>query len=373
MAVDWTRISISTNQAITGIFFGTACIAFLCRLLIQLRTMKRFAAEDYILSLGVACLAVVTGLYYSTMNLLYTGQHGLPEASGGTKFLKWAMEHMMDRNRRFNAEAAIWWIVVFSVKFAYVMFFRKLVFRLKALKQWWWVVAGFMVVAFAVNVAVTAQVCPSKSVSDALANCKGLPQSERNMRIVITTTVFDVLSDILIVSIPVAILWKVKIAIRQKFGLGTALCLSLVMAIFAIVRCAGTKMPNGRSDSVWVHFWQQQEASIAVIMVSITSFRSLFVVNLALQKQKSPSQSFDSLRGLIQHTFRRMFTRGTRNERHDGSVFRPSDDDMQPLRRLRKPQAAHIASQDPKIPSATISHMRTIIDRAGSSRSFDEV
>ena len=193
------------------------------------------------------------------------------------------------------------------------------------------------------------------------------------MRIITTTTVFDVLSDILIVSIPVAILWKVKIAIRQKFGLGTALCLSLVMAIFAVVRCAGTKMPNGRTDSVWVHFWQQQEASIAVVMVSITSFRSLFVVNMGLQKQKSPSQSLESLRGLIQQSFRRIFTRGTRTKEHHGSVLRASDDDMQPLREIRRPEAAHIASQDPRIPSATMSHMRTIIDHAGLSRSYEEV
>ena len=79
------------------------------------------------------------------MDSLYDGQNGFPKASGGKDFLEWAMEHMMDRNRRFNAEAALWWIVLFSVKFAYVMFFRKLVFRLKVLKRWWWVVAAFMV------------------------------------------------------------------------------------------------------------------------------------------------------------------------------------------------------------------------------------
>ena len=51
----------------------------------------------------------------------------------------------------------------------------------------------------------------------------------------------DVISDILVVSLPVALLWKVKIDIWQKMGLGLSLCLSLVMIIVAIVRIAGIK------------------------------------------------------------------------------------------------------------------------------------
>lgn len=81
------------------------------------------------------------------------------------------------------------------------------------------------------------------------------------------------------ISIPIIILWQIRINLCQKIGLGILLCLSLVMAIIAIARMSGVTLTSGVVDIVWVAFWQQQECSVAVIMISITAFRSLFVVS----------------------------------------------------------------------------------------------
>lgn len=79
------------------------------------------------------------------------------------------------------------------------------------------------------------------------------------------------------VSFPIVLLWKVQLSMRQKIGIGSSLCLSLVMVLVAVVRISGVRLPNGKPDLVWLAFWQQQECSIAVTMVSLTAFRSLFV------------------------------------------------------------------------------------------------
>lgn len=86
----------------------------------------------------------------------------------------------------------------------------------------------------------------------------------------------DVTSDILVVSLPVALLWNLRITRWQKAGLSLTLCLSLVMVLVAIIRSAGVKHA-GTVDIVWLTFWKQQECSIAVIMVSVIAFRSFFV------------------------------------------------------------------------------------------------
>ena len=78
-------------------------------------------------------------------------------------------------------------------------------------------------------------------------------------------------------SFPIAILWQIRIDILQKAGMGVWLCLSLVMVVIAIVRISGIKLAGGSVDIVWLVFWQQQESSVAVIMVSMSAFRSLFV------------------------------------------------------------------------------------------------
>lgn len=88
----------------------------------------------------------------------------------------------------------------------------------------------------------------------------------------------DITTDALVVSIPIILLWRVRMNLRQKIGLGILLCLSIVMAIIAVARMSGINLTSGVVDIVWLAFWQQQECSIAVIMISITAFRSLFVV-----------------------------------------------------------------------------------------------
>lgn len=55
------------------------------------------------------------------------------------------------------------------------------------------------------------------------------------------------------------------------------------MIIIAIVKASGIRTPVHSFDLVWETFWQQMEACTAVLMVSFTAFRSVFVSN----KQKT--------------------------------------------------------------------------------------
>ena len=89
-----------------------------------------------------------------------------------------------------------------------------------------------------------------------------------------------------VVSFPVTLLWKVRMNMRQKLGLGSSLCLSFVMVIVAVIRISGARLPSGLPDFVWLSFWQQQECSIAVTMVSLAAFRSLFVTDASRQAMR---------------------------------------------------------------------------------------
>lgn len=149
----------------------------------------------------------------------------------------------------------------------------------------------------------------------------------------------DVVTDILVVSFPVALLWRVRVNVRQKIGLGVSLCLSLVMAIVSIVRISCIKFNGGAVDIVWLVFWQQQECSIAVIMVSVSAFRSLFVANTATIV--SPKQD-----KLSSYWRKRLLQKRNRFEQDSGS----NGDELS------------------QIPSATLTGMRTMIGGARMSR-----
>ena len=145
----------------------------------------------------------------------------------------------------------------------------------------------------------------------------------------------DITSDIIVLSLPVSILWKVRISVRQKIGLAFSLCLSGFMVLVPIVRIAGIKQRgSGSVDIVWLSFWQQQESSIAVLMLSVSAFRSFFVPSSA----RSPAP------------------------RHQG--YSPSEKRRRFLHRRPHPDLydTHETNGLPQIPGATPPGLTTVIE-----------
>ena len=98
-------------------------------------------------------------------------------------------------------------------------------------------------------------------------------------------------------SFPIAILLQIQINARPKAGIGLWLCLSLAMVIIALVGIAGIKLAGGKVDIVWLVLWQQQESSIAVIMVSMSAFRSLFVESVGALHRGDTSSTLQEIGG----------------------------------------------------------------------------
>lgn len=127
--------------------------------------------------------------------------------------------------------------------------------------------------------------------------------------------------------------------LSRKVGLGIFLCLSVVMALIALVRIGGYRI-QGKIDITWQVFWQYIEACIAIIMGSATAFRTLFVGENSRQTpEKKPSYSFRL------HLLRRNDSTGERSD-WEGANER------------------HL----PIVPSATLSGLRTFIHRHGRTK-----
>ncbi|MCJ1422457.1 hypothetical protein MMC29_000337 [Sticta canariensis] len=84
-------------------------------------------------------------------------------------------------------------------------------------------------------------------------------------------------TDILIIVIPVQLLWNVHIKRRQKIILGTTLSLSIVMILTAIIRISAIRIGKEQVDLVWECFWQIIENCLAIAMVCLSAFRAVFV------------------------------------------------------------------------------------------------
>ena len=77
----------------------------------------------------------------------------------------------------------------------------------------------------------------------------------------------------------------------QKIFLGLFLCLSNITIIVPRVQVSGVRFPHTTDfGTVWKTFWQEFEASISVITVFFTAFRSLLGLNALIlcEKKKRP-------------------------------------------------------------------------------------
>lgn len=98
--------------------------------------------------------------------------------------------------------------------------------------------------------------------------------------------------------IPVWILWRVRLKTSQKLGFAAFLCLNVFIIIIAIVKIPGFDY-RGKFDNPWIYMWQQVEACVAVTMLSLTAFRSIFVVPPSKKNGKNGSPWIPSTRRLL--------------------------------------------------------------------------
>ena len=79
-----------------------------------------------------------------------------------------------------------------------------------------------------------------------------------------------------VITIPILILRKSQMELKQKLGIGVFLSLSVVMILASTTRYAGYHLRADSVDATWLIFWVYLEASIAIIVASTTAFRTLF-------------------------------------------------------------------------------------------------
>jgi len=93
-----------------------------------------------------------------------------------------------------------------------------------------------------------------------------------------------------VVAVPISLLWKVKIRLRQKILLNTFLCLSVCMFAICLLRSTGETIDGNTGTAIdvqWNLCWQIIEASVAVTVVSLTAFRSLYRIKTLEQEGKN--------------------------------------------------------------------------------------
>lgn len=132
--------------------------------------MKQFFTEDALLLFAVICLCGTTGLAYAGLQSFYDELQVILHAGEGSLLVK-VLDRIPEVAKEENASATLVWFVIFSVKMAYLFFFRRLLSCLENLKRWWWCVISFTVPAGLVCIAAVWLTCPYSSIEEVLSRC----------------------------------------------------------------------------------------------------------------------------------------------------------------------------------------------------------
>ena len=135
----------------------------LVRLILQLKTYRRFYVDDYFLIFACVCLTASTVLGFINVDNLYWEQ----EIDYSPGLIIELMEqhvdiaaHINTYERLYRSYPVLLWAAIFAVKFAYLAFFRRLVDRIRPFLTYWWVIVGLSVVSFPVCVISVYLPCP---------------------------------------------------------------------------------------------------------------------------------------------------------------------------------------------------------------------
>ncbi|KAK1970016.1 hypothetical protein LY78DRAFT_722089 [Colletotrichum sublineola] len=103
----------------------------------------------------------------------------------------------------------------------------------------------------------------------------------------LSLVVLNISTDMLIVSIPLPLLWAVKLSLKRKLAIGVLLCSGIFVMIAALLRCIlSLKDINGINVST---IWAIRETFVGIIAVNAACIRPLFSNSRWLKSSKGSS------------------------------------------------------------------------------------
>ena len=321
-------------QAASITLFTVSIILAIARTCIRLRYQKRLFADDVFLLVAILCLCAALALlviFCPSMYLIeaYVAATPVIELPPDPLQLLALEQHLFKYLKLSDVYYIMTWTTIFAVKFSFLFFFRVLIRRVRGITLYWRIVGGISVLSWGYCISGAFIICPyydirackppssimlckflaekssspmragirtSKGTWDCFLECCTRYRDRHTKSVQLLLSPFSCLCTsshvlLLVMVIPIYLLWHVQIKLRQKLALGVSLCLSIMMVILAIVRISRFRSPASTIDFTWDIFWQFAEACVAVTMVSLTAFRSLFVAQATQRDSKKRSYS----------------------------------------------------------------------------------
>ncbi|RDW78975.1 uncharacterized protein DSM5745_05827 [Aspergillus mulundensis] len=276
MAAPLGRVSQPVFMAMQWIFTATSFLFLLFRLTVRFTTSRHFQfhLDDFLVLLAWSfhlATSIIWQVKSGTMYLLFDVINGKAA---------WTPD-LADRfTSLFHYRGAInilFFLGLWCIKLSFLVFFYGLGSKIKSHRIWWYVVAALTVALGALVLADGSYQCLFAEWEFIRTECINAHYTGRSSWAYYTNGAADVLTDLLILSIPSLIIWRTRIEVRKKLVL-TAVFSATVFVIAVAIARVTTGNPVHQFDRFsWGYLWCSVEGGTAIIIACTAAFRQLFI------------------------------------------------------------------------------------------------
>ncbi|KAL8629349.1 hypothetical protein Q9189_004922 [Teloschistes chrysophthalmus] len=246
--------------------------AFL-RFIIRLYALRKLLEDDVAVMFALLLLLSLAIMYrYATpimfeLNDIATGKEKLtPDfISRAAVFLKLQF-----------AIIVLFWTTIWVVKISFLIFYRTLFSGLPDHMFGWWIASGFTAVTYLLSWAFQLGSCVPISHYFILGACETPRDIHYSNACLYVAAAGDVASDIMSKSSDPQQGIELMISVKEKFALGAIFSVGVIKITFAIIRVVKIGASSQHVNPIWLALWSMIEASVAVVVACLPSFKVLF-------------------------------------------------------------------------------------------------
>ena len=136
-------------------------------------------------------------------------------------------------------------------------------------------------------------------ISDLMSEtfCKSISQDKAN-------------SDV-VMGLGLRLLRNLQVRLKEKLALGAAFSVGVIKIIFAVIRVVKIGPSAAHVNPIWLALWSMIEASVAIVVASLPSFKVLFT-----RERRGPSDIHGA-------KWSKNFQHWRSNQRHSSDVIQP--------------------------------------------------
>lgn len=270
-------ISEALNRRVLIVTMTVSIVFVIFRSIARWVKVRRFpyAPEDIAMYVALSAFIIQCALYLAAMPTLYNAlaiEAGLmpPYAS--------LPKDLVAMLKMFLSVLIFFWLTLWAVKCSLLFMFKPLTKGLPAYERVWWCVLALVVLTFIGTVISDFTSCHSMHAWFTAGLCTTPRDATAKAASLWYALAVDLLTDLLIMALPLRLLWNLRISFQQKFAVGIVFTVGIITMIFAIVRSVsldGTTTA-GQVSTQWLILWGAIEGMVAILVGCLPAF-AIFV------------------------------------------------------------------------------------------------